>query len=133
MGIMLSGGVDSSLIAKYLSSDNLRPSNIKSYSVRFLDKLNSQDYSYAEELAHTLNLNHSTININSEDSILQLEKASINLDEPIADTGIIGTNIICEKAKSDGVKVLLSGTGADELFAGYFRHFYPQNFSSQFF
>ena len=54
-----------------------------------------------------------------------MENAADSLDEPIADTGIIGTNIICQKSKSDGVKVLISGTGADELFGGYMRHLSP--------
>jgi len=60
MGIMLSGGIDSSLLAKYLSLDKKMPKNIKGYSVRYLDKKLSNDYSCAESLAKQLNLNHET-------------------------------------------------------------------------
>ena len=132
MGIMLSGGIDSSLLAKYLSLDKKLPRNIKAYSVRFLDKESSNDYTYAESLANQLNLNHETISVNSFQSLEFLENAADSLDEPIADTGIIGTNIICKKSKADGVKVLMSGTGADELFGGYMRHFAPNIFTSKF-
>ena len=133
MGIMLSGGIDSSLLANYLASDKGRPEKIKSYSIKYLDKLKSRDSFYAEDLARNLNLEHRTIKIDSKDSMHFLENALRNLDEPIADSGIIGTDIICKAANQDGVKVLLSGTGADELFAGYYRHFYPKYLSSQFF
>ena len=50
MGIMLSGGIDSSLLAKYLSLDKKLPQNIKGYSVRYLDKKLSNDFYYAERL-----------------------------------------------------------------------------------
>ena len=43
MGIMLSGGIDSSLLANYLASDKGRPEKIKSYSIKYLDKLKSRD------------------------------------------------------------------------------------------
>ena len=133
MGIMLSGGIDSSLLANYLASDQGRPENIKSYSIKYLDKIKSKDSLYAEDLARNLNFEHRTIKIDSRESMHFLEKALKYLDEPIADSGIIGTDIICKKANQDGVKVLLSGTGADELFAGYYRHFHPKYFTSQFF
>ena len=45
------------------------------------------------------------------------------LDEPIGDAATINTFLICQAAKQAGVKVLLSGMGADELFAGYRKHY----------
>ena len=42
MGIMLSGGIDSSLLANYLASDKGRPEKIKSYSIKYLDKIKSK-------------------------------------------------------------------------------------------
>ena len=44
------------------------------------------------------------------------------LDEPIGDPAAINTMLICAAAREAGVKVLLSGMGADELFAGYRKH-----------
>tara|TARA_B100000700_G_scaffold330311_1_gene455873 strand:- start:4855 stop:6675 length:1821 start_codon:yes stop_codon:yes gene_type:complete len=130
MGIMLSGGLDSSLLAYYLSVNKRFLPKTKSYSIRFADKESSIDFIYAKKLANNLSLDHQIINLNSEDSIASLQKAADNLDEPISDTGIIGTNAICEQASKDGLKVLLSGTGADELFAGYFRHYKSSFFTS---
>ncbi|MBO6971810.1 MAG: asparagine synthase (glutamine-hydrolyzing) [Prochlorococcus marinus CUG1431] len=132
MGVMLSGGIDSSLLAKYLSLDKKLPKKIKSYSVRFLDKKLSNDFSYAERLAKELKLDHETITINSIQALEILQNTAYSLDEPIADSGIIGTNIICQKSKEDSVKVLISGTGADELFGGYMRHFTPSIFTSKY-
>ena len=66
MGIMLSGGIDSSLLANYLASDVGRPEKIKSYSIKYLDKIKSRDSFYAEDLARNLNLEHRTIKIDQK-------------------------------------------------------------------
>src|SRR5204863_1609225 len=44
------------------------------------------------------------------------------LDEPMGDPAAVNTLLICESARDAGVKVLLSGMGADELFGGYRKH-----------
>ena len=44
------------------------------------------------------------------------------LDEPIGDPAAINTLLMCEAARERGVKVILSGMGADELFGGYRKH-----------
>ena len=44
------------------------------------------------------------------------------LDEPIGDPAAINTLLMCEAARARGVKVILSGMGADELFGGYRKH-----------
>ena len=44
------------------------------------------------------------------------------LDEPIGDPAAINTLLMCEAARDAGVKVILSGMGADELFGGYRKH-----------
>ena len=44
------------------------------------------------------------------------------LDEPIGDPAAINTLLMCEAARERGVKVMLSGMGADELFGGYRKH-----------
>ena len=54
-----------------------------------------------------------------------------NMDEPSADTALIPSYLISEKAKRDNIKVLLSGAGGDEVFAGYSRHYL--NFFSFFY
>jgi asparagine synthase (glutamine-hydrolysing) len=51
-----------------------------------------------------------------------LPKMTYHLDEPIGDPAAINTFLICSAAREAGVKVMLSGMGADELFAGYRKH-----------
>ena len=51
-----------------------------------------------------------------------LPKMTYHLDEPIGDPAAINTFLICTAARDAGVKVMLSGMGADELFAGYRKH-----------
>ncbi|MDQ4131411.1 MAG: asparagine synthase C-terminal domain-containing protein, partial [Actinomycetota bacterium] len=52
-----------------------------------------------------------------------LPRMAAVLDEPIGDPAAINTFLICQAAREAGVKVLLSGMGADELFAGYRKHY----------
>ena len=52
-----------------------------------------------------------------------LPKMTYHLDEPIGDPAAINTYLICMAAREAGVKVMLSGMGADELFAGYRKHY----------
>ena len=114
VGILLSGGVDSSLIA-YLASDI--KSKIKTYSIKYRD-LDSYDESpFALKVAKFLGTNHIEIDA-SEVDIDLLFKLAKNFDEPISDPSIIPTFLICE-AVSKEIKVVLGGDGGDELFGGY--------------
>jgi len=60
--------------------------------------------------------------LDDEDAIQYLDLALKNLSEPIADPAIIPSYVLSEMAAKDGVKVLLSGTGGDEIFGGYDRY-----------
>lgn len=120
---LLSGGLDSSLItvlaAKQLGS-------IDSYTIKFKERDNRfeqmpEDIIYARKLANKFNLRLNEIEINP--SIVDCIPNIMNvLDEPLGDPAAINTQIICEQLKNQGMKVLLSGMGADEIFGGYRRH-----------
>jgi asparagine synthase (glutamine-hydrolysing) len=78
------------------------------------------DEKYAQLLADQFQLDHNVIEI-SPDVIKMLPEMVKTLDEPIGDPAAINTYIICKAARDRGVKVLLSGMGADEIFFGYRR------------
>jgi asparagine synthase (glutamine-hydrolysing) len=116
----LSGGLDSSLISVLAASHNR---NLSTYTIGTFakDKKIEQmpdDQKYAKELATLHNFDHHEIMINA-DIVKLLPQMVRTLDEPIGDPAAINTFMICDAAKRKGVKVLLSGMGADEIFGGY--------------
>jgi asparagine synthase (glutamine-hydrolysing) len=119
----LSGGVDSSLIVAMASS--LNP-DIECYTIKFRDADKSaeamaDDAYYAAIVAKELGVKLHTIEV-QPDLVELLPKIVHHLDEPIGDSAAISTFLICEAARERGVKVLLSGMGADEMFGGYRKH-----------
>ena len=78
------------------------------------------DEKYANIVAGIFNLDHNVIKISANilDELPSMVRA---LDEPIGDPAAINTYLICKAAREKGVKVLLSGMGADEIFFGYRR------------
>jgi asparagine synthase (glutamine-hydrolysing) len=118
----LSGGLDSSLIAVLAKKQN---ESLSAYTIgtSSKDKKIEQmpdDERYARILAEEHNLDHQVIVI-SPDILSELPKMVAALDEPIGDPAAINTYLICKEARKKGVKVLLSGMGADEIFFGYRR------------
>ena len=118
----LSGGLDSSLIAVIAKKTN---ENLSTYTISTEDKDKKaenmpDDEKYANIVADTFNLDHHVIRINT-DILKDLPQMVRTLDEPIGDPAAINTYLICKAAREKGVKVLLSGMGADELFFGYRR------------
>tara|TARA_B100000963_G_scaffold289151_1_gene258558 strand:- start:9284 stop:11167 length:1884 start_codon:yes stop_codon:yes gene_type:complete len=118
----LSGGLDSSMISVAANKIN---DNLSTYTIGTSEedkKIESmpEDEKYAKYLAELNNFHHNEIVINS-DIITMLPKMVKSLDEPIGDPAALNTYLICKAARDNGVKVLLSGMGADEIFCGYRR------------
>jgi len=123
VGVALSGGIDSSLVTAL--AQNASSSCINTYSVGF--KENGYDESdYAGDVAKFLKTNHTHSKIESEDLIRITDSLPLIYGEPFADPAAIGCTYLGELAKKDGTKVLLSGDGADELFAGYSHYYYTR-------
>ena len=120
----LSGGLDSSLI---VSMARQHLTKLDCYTIKFSEEDQRQeamvdDAFYAKKVANELNVNLTTIEVKPDLADL-LPKIVHHLDEPIGDSAAINTFLICDAAHKAGVKVLLSGMGADEMFAGYRKHY----------
>jgi asparagine synthase (glutamine-hydrolysing) len=118
----LSGGLDSSLIAVLAKKKN---EQLSTYTIGTLSKDKKieqmpDDEKYANIVAGIFNLDHNVIKI-SANILTELPSMVRALDEPIGDPAAINTYLICKAARDKGVKVLLSGMGADEIFFGYRR------------
>lgn len=118
----LSGGLDSSLIA-VLASKHIEKLSTYTIATTEEDKKAEQmpeDGLYARKLSKQFSFDHNEIVIRA--NIVDDLKAMVyTLDEPIGDPAAINTYLICKEARSKGVKVLLSGMGADEIYFGYRR------------
>jgi asparagine synthase (glutamine-hydrolysing) len=117
VGILLSGGVDSSAVVALASSQ--LSSKIKTFSVGFAE----QDFSelaWARRVADRYKTDHFELVLRDRDISLLPDIVS-QLDEPFADPSAVPTYFICREAARH-VRVCLSGDGADEIFAGYTRY-----------
>lgn len=113
-GAFLSGGIDSTLVVNYMSQ--LLPDKIKTFSISFDDKVYDES-AYAIEVANKLGTEHHNIQV-SADALKVLPELVQHYGEPFGDSSCVPTYYVC-KVASNHVKMVLSGDGGDELFAGY--------------
>ncbi len=119
LGVFLSGGVDSSLVAESLARQ--LPDPIHTFSVRFSDGAKDYDESaYAARVAAHIGSEHQVLEVKAEAEAC-LHDLSEAFDQPVTNSTALPTYLICREAKSY-VDVALSGVGGDELFGGYPRY-----------
>lgn len=116
VGVLLSGGVDSSLIAALAARH--RP-GLKAFSLGFSNALYSE-LPYAQRAAEHLGIDLHTISIDIEDVIACLPHLVRQYGQPFGDASAVPTYIVSRLARNE-VKVALCGDGGDELFGGYWR------------
>lgn len=115
VGFFLSGGIDSSIIcllaAEFLSN------KLDTFTIGF-DEPTFDESKYAKKMADFISAKHheKILNLNSSKELIS--QILSRLDEPICDPSILPTYLVSEFA-SQYVKVILTGDGGDELFAGY--------------
>jgi asparagine synthase (glutamine-hydrolysing) len=119
----LSGGLDSSIVTVLAHQAD---TEIDAYTIAFRaedQRLEAMpdDAVYARKVAAQFGIKLHEIEI-SPDIVSLLPRMVDILDEPIGDPAAINTLLMCEAARERGVKVILSGMGADELFGGYRKH-----------
>lgn len=110
IGSFLSSGIDSSYIVSLARPD-------KTYTVGY-DIPKYSEIAYAEDLANRLNIENISRKINKDEYMKIVPKIMYHMDEPFCDAASIALYFLSELASRD-VKVVLSGEGADEFFAGY--------------
>lgn len=119
IGAMLSGGVDSSTVATIMSQISNSP--IKTFTVGFEDDFELNELKDAKFIADKIGSEHYELVVSSEDYNKLLPFSVWHMEEPVATGSILAYYMICKLASSK-VKVVLTGQGADEPFAGYPRH-----------
>jgi len=114
VGLFLSGGIDSSLVAAYASKSLERKP--LALTIKF-NETDSSEYILAEEIAKHLNLSHKLFTLGSG-NLNDVEKSLFNLGQPFNDSSIINQFNLSEMARKEAI-VFLTGDGGDEAFAGY--------------
>jgi asparagine synthase (glutamine-hydrolysing) len=119
-GAFLSGGLDSSMVVALMSQFLNQP--VKTFSVGFEgDGAGDSELPYARLVAQRFGTDHHEVFIRPRDFVELAEKVVWHLDQPIADQATLATYMVAELA-SKHVKMVLTGEGGDELFAGYARY-----------
>ena len=116
LGIFLSGGINSSLIAA-VAVQNHPPEQIKAFTIGFHEK-SFDESGYARTVADHLGIDHKLKMLHIDDAKELIPSVLGRLDEPLGDPSIIPTYLLSQFAREQ-VTVALSGDGGDELFAGY--------------
>ena len=122
VGAFLSGGLDSSSVVAF--AKELNP-DIRCFTIEQFggsEKGAIDDLPYARRVAKFLDVSLDVIRIDAKKMASDLENMIQQLDEPLADPAALNVLYISRLAREHGIKVLLSGTGGDDIFTGYRRH-----------
>jgi asparagine synthase (glutamine-hydrolysing) len=119
IGALLSGGIDSGLVVALAARHLDRP--VKTFTVRFPSAA-VDETPLAAQVAERYGTDHQVLEVGAADVAAYLPRLAWFCDEPVNDPALL-PNFLVEEALGRHVKVALNGTGGDELFAGYGRHF----------
>ena len=122
VGVLLSGGLDSSLITGLLAGEGVP--HLNTFSVGFEDvgKEAGNEFRYSDLVARTFGTEHHQIFIDSSTLLQHLPGCFSAMSEPMVSHDNIGFYLLSREV-SKSIKVVQSGQGADEVFGGY--HWYP--------
>lgn len=115
--LFLSGGVDSSLTAAYVSRLGVR--DMAAYSIGYSDLPGYSEFEYSRMVADKFPVRYEELTLTAKDAIETLEDERCAVDEPVSDWVWVPLYHLSRKAHRDGFKVALVGEGSDELFFGY--------------
>lgn len=126
VGLLLSGGIDSSLIASCLS-EKYSHKKINSFT---LDFPSSNDSKYSSYVASKFDLEHFSFSLDEKIYSDIIQNTFYEIDIPPYDPAIFSARFLCRISKDYKIKVLLNGDGADEIFGGYRRYYKKYFFNS---
>lgn len=115
LGVLLSGGIDSSAVAA--AAQRLAPAAVPTFSAGFADR-SYDESAHAEAVARYLGTEHHTVRIADRDLADLVADEYPTADEPLADPSLLPTRLVC-RAAGRRVRGVLTGDGADELLLGY--------------
>ncbi|MDN5126832.1 asparagine synthase (glutamine-hydrolyzing) [Aliarcobacter butzleri] len=128
VGVFLSGGYDSSLVASILAKKQGK--KINTFTIGFDDeKYNEAEH--AKTIAEYLGTNHTEYYMRNSDMLDLVESLPFYYDEPFGDSSALPTMIVSKLAKKS-VTVALSADGGDEAFCGYSKYFFLNKFQNIF-
>jgi asparagine synthase (glutamine-hydrolysing) len=116
LGVFVSGGLDSSLLASELVR-HIPADAVHTYAIRFAE-VSYDESDWAGEICGKLGTRHHTVDGGESELHRALDIVSAGFAEPLGDPAILPTYLLAEASSAD-VKAILSGEGADELFGGY--------------
>jgi len=119
VGVLLSGGLDSSLLVGLLAEAGVK--DIRTFSIGFEDQPEEKgsEFEFSDQVVDRYQTNHQKIHIANEEVLKRLPEAVQAMSEPMVGQDAVAFYLLSEQV-SQHVKVVQSGQGADEVFAGYF-------------
>ena len=123
VGVLLSGGLDSSLLVGLLAEAGV--TGLRTFTVGFEDQPEEKgnEYEYSDPVAERFCTEHAKFHIANEELIDRLPDAIGAMSEPMVAQDAVAFYLLAEQVSKE-IKVVQSGQGADEVFGGYF--WYPQ-------
>jgi len=122
IGVLLSGGLDSSLLVALLKEAGHE--DIRTFSIGFedIDNEAGSEFEYSDQIVSKFKTQHQKYVVSNAEVLPRLSEAVMNMAEPMVGQDAVAFYLLSEQV-SKHIKVVLSGQGADEAFAGYF--WYP--------
>ena len=124
LGVSLSGGIDSGIVAGMMARESSRP--VEAFSIGYTGDVFIDELRYARQVAEQYGMNHHVLRLEPNDLLGDFERTVWHMDEPCGDPAAFLTLALSEHTRRF-VTVSLSGLGGDELFAGYRRHLAVRN------
>jgi asparagine synthase (glutamine-hydrolysing) len=122
VGVLLSGGLDSSLVVGLLAEEGQHGLNTFSIGFESFGGEEGDEFKYSDVIARQFQTDHHQIRIDTARTLPALEGAIAAMSEPMVSHDVVGFYLLSQEV-SKHVKVVQSGQGADEVFGGYY--WYP--------